>query len=64
MREFCYGRHGIQWYPKTYTGGGIRVEKFDPKVGSWRTTKIKNLVVLIIILVVLILSLYYICMWY
>ena len=32
-----------------------REAKFDPKVGSWRTTKIKNLVVLVIILVVLIL---------
>ena len=29
----------------------IRVAKFDPKVGSRRTTKIKNLVVLVIILV-------------
>ena len=37
----------------------IRVAKFDPKVGSRRTTKIKNLVVLVIILVVLILLPYY-----
>ena len=36
-----------------------RVAKFDPKVGSRRTTKIKNRVVLIIILVVLILLPYY-----
>ena len=33
----------------------IRVAKLDPKVGSRRTTKIKNLVVLVIILAVLIL---------
>ena len=33
---------------------GIRVAKFDPNVISQRTTKIKSLVVLIIILVVLI----------
>ena len=32
-----------------------RVAKFNPKVGSRRTTKIKNLVVRVIILVVLIL---------
>ena len=31
------------------------VAKFDPKVGSQRTTKIENLVVLVIILVALIL---------
>ena len=37
----------------------VRVAKFDKKVGSWRTTKIKNLVVLVIILVVLILLPYY-----
>ena len=37
----------------------IRVAKFDPKVGSQRTTKIKNLVVLVIILVVLIMLPYY-----
>ena len=36
-----------------------RVAKFDPKVGSRRTTKIENLVVLDIILVVLILLPYY-----
>ena len=36
-----------------------RVAKFDPKVGSRRTTKNKNLVVLFIILVVLILLPYY-----
>ena len=30
-----------------------RLAKFDPKVGSRRTTQIKNLVVLVIILVVL-----------
>ena len=39
-----------------------RVAKFDPKVGSRRTTKITNLVVLIIILVVLIFgALLYVC---
>ena len=38
-----------------------RIAKFDPKVGSLRTTKIKNLVVLVIILVVLILLPYNIC---
>ena len=36
-----------------------RVAKFNPKVGSRRTTKIKNLAVLVIILVVLILLPYY-----
>ena len=35
------------------------VAKFDPKVGSRRTTKIKNLVVLVIILVGLILLPFY-----
>ena len=48
-------------------GGGLglfdictaRVATFDPIVGSQRTTKIKNLVVLVIILFVL-----FICMWY
>ena len=45
---------------KCYT---TRVAKFDPKVGSRRTTKIKNLVALIIILVVLILLLI-ICLWH
>ena len=39
----------------------VSVAKFDPKVGSRRTTKIKNLAVLAIILVVLILLPYYIC---
>ena len=39
----------------------VRVAKFDPKVRSRRTTKIKNLVVLFIILAVLILLPYYIC---
>ena len=34
-------------------------QKFDPKVGSRRTAKIKNLVVLVIFLVVLILLIYY-----
>ena len=43
------------------TSSSSRVAKFDPKVGSRRTTKIKNLVVLVIILVVLILLPYYIC---
>ena len=37
-----------------------RVAKFNPKIGSRRTTKIKNLDVLVIILVVLILLPYYI----
>ena len=37
----------------------LRVAKFDPKVGSRRTANIKNLVVLVFILVVLILSPYY-----
>ena len=41
-----------------------RVAKFNPKVGSRRKTKIRNLVVLVIILVVPILLSYYICMWY
>ena len=36
-----------------------RVAKFASKFGSWRTTKIKNLVVPIIILVVLIFLPYY-----
>ena len=38
----------------------IRVAKFDLKVGSQRTTKIKNLVVLVIILV----AHRIICMWF
>ena len=37
----------------------VRVAKFDPKVGSRRTTKIKNLVVLVFILTVLILLPYH-----
>ena len=37
----------------------IREAKFDPKVGSRRTTKIKNLAVLVVILGVLILLPYY-----
>ena len=36
-----------------------RVAKFNPKVGNRRTTKIKNLVILVIILGVLILLPYY-----
>ena len=39
-----------------------RLAKFDPKVGSRRTTKFANLVFLIIILVVLILLPYYMYM--
>ena len=37
----------------------FRVAKFDPKIGSRRTTEKKNLVVLVIILVVLILLPHY-----
>ena len=37
----------------------VRVAKFDLKVGSRRTTKVKNLVVLVIILVALILLPYH-----
>ena len=39
----------------------FRVAKFDPKVGSRRTTKIENLVILGSVLVVLILLPYITC---
>ena len=46
--------HGQQGQYGGERGGGSRVARFGLKVGSRRTTKIKNLVVLTVLLVALI----------
>ena len=50
---------GRRCCPKHRLECKCRVAKFDPKVGSRRTTKIKSLVILAFILVTLVLLTYY-----
>ena len=57
------GAYNFSWEGRIF-GHEVRVAKFDPKFGSRRTTKIENMVVIVIILVALILLFNDVCMSY